>query len=754
MNCYNIKKIQSIVLAMLTLAKVPYIDPCTGLLVGDCDDTCGTGGGGGGGPTTNTLSFNGATNQITSVVNGVSSTTTLTIDGTDVLTTATVTINGTTYPIGTNIQAIVTAISALSHPAATFTNNAAPFSFITGSQIGNIPQSPSLVDNGDDTITFTKGDGTAPLIINVGGGSGNTDLLLGTRTNLVLDLLSSTGTDVTLPAATVLLSGLMTGTDKTKLDGLVNYVHPNHTGDVTSVADGATTIVANAVTNTKLADMPASTIKLAVVAGDPIDGTVAQAKTLLGYTAADILNVAAGTIAATNVQVALNELDTDKQADLIWQEEGADLALAGVITTINLTGSNMTGTVIGNTLTIDTTGLGTPIMVGATTSAPGSTGTAPAPAQDFQNRFLTGGALYTSSIPEWVNTTAWEVGDIVQNGNVIYRTITAHLGGALNLANFAKLGVTNVDNGLYTDTGDLKKWGGALIEDTLINGSNLYDIDFNNLSSFGITVDNGSSAAKSTFSMSTPLSVGSFLRSEVLGTPTTYGEIRVDADGPATAITQTDGTDTARIATTSTQSAKLETIIGVTTRSIALSGTQHIMANVTSGSNTEILYIDPVSGVITRNAPTGGTPLEYDVASGTANTNLRVVASGAGVTSSFSSNKFTINIPVGVRIFSADLLLGSADIQSAADAGGTTNWIQVKFDGTGGNTSISDMRIPAVQKMSIPTTGALGTNNAGTLDIDNNPQVAAVEISLSSVTIRVGGLSIGAQGYHLKFSNI
>ena len=67
-------------------------------------------------------------------------------------------------------------------------------------------------------------------------------------------------------------------------DGANNYVHPNHSGDVTSVADGATTIAVNVVTNTKLADMGANTVKGAVSAGDPIDLSVAQVRTILGPT--------------------------------------------------------------------------------------------------------------------------------------------------------------------------------------------------------------------------------------------------------------------------------------------------------------------------------------------------------------------------------------------------------------------------------------------------------------------------------------
>ena len=42
-----------------------------------------------------------------------------------------------------------------------------------------------------------------------------------------------------------------------------NYSHPNHTGDVTSSGDGATTIAAGAVTNTKLATNAVTQVKIA-----------------------------------------------------------------------------------------------------------------------------------------------------------------------------------------------------------------------------------------------------------------------------------------------------------------------------------------------------------------------------------------------------------------------------------------------------------------------------------------------------------
>jgi len=90
----------------------------------------------------------------------------------------------------------------------------------------------------------------------------------------------------------------MTAADKTKLDGIATsanlYVHPNHTGDVTSVADGATTIANDAVTNAKAANMAQNTIKGRITAstGDPEDLTAANVRT--------IINVADGANAYTH----------------------------------------------------------------------------------------------------------------------------------------------------------------------------------------------------------------------------------------------------------------------------------------------------------------------------------------------------------------------------------------------------------------------------------------------------------------------
>jgi len=83
------------------------------------------------------------------------------------------------------------------------------------------------------------------------------------------------------------------------------YIHPDHTGDVTSASDGATTISPNVVTNDKLAQMPSLTIKGNDTGGaaDPKDLTASEVRTLLGLGSAAVLNtgVLNGTIPLVGV---------------------------------------------------------------------------------------------------------------------------------------------------------------------------------------------------------------------------------------------------------------------------------------------------------------------------------------------------------------------------------------------------------------------------------------------------------------------
>ena len=93
----------------------------------------------------------------------------------------------------------------------------------------------------------------------VGAITGSTDLSYTASTRVIA---SSTGTDATLPLVTTSDAGLMSSSDKTKLDGVAtsanNYSHPNHSGEVTSTGDGATVITDNVVdeANLKVSNAP------------------------------------------------------------------------------------------------------------------------------------------------------------------------------------------------------------------------------------------------------------------------------------------------------------------------------------------------------------------------------------------------------------------------------------------------------------------------------------------------------------------
>ena len=126
-------KVYEQVLAVLEAAGVTYID-CNGRRVGDCS-TCPPASGGGSGETTNTINFNPITNVLSSVVNGVASTVELAFTSGDITTTGSVTINGVSYSSGTTLQAILSALSAISHAPVTVLDSATIDLTLVGQQL-------------------------------------------------------------------------------------------------------------------------------------------------------------------------------------------------------------------------------------------------------------------------------------------------------------------------------------------------------------------------------------------------------------------------------------------------------------------------------------------------------------------------------------------------------------------------------------------------------------------------------------------
>ena len=97
--------------------------------------------------------------------------------------------------------------------------------------------------------------------------------------------------------------------DKITIAGLNQYVHPNHTGDVVSTGDGATVIGDDKVTNTKLANMVANTIKGndTTSTSDPKDLTVLQVKEMLALN--NVTNTAQVPLSLKGVADGVAELD-------------------------------------------------------------------------------------------------------------------------------------------------------------------------------------------------------------------------------------------------------------------------------------------------------------------------------------------------------------------------------------------------------------------------------------------------------------
>lgn len=103
------------------------------------------------------------------------------------------------------------------------------------------------------------------------------------------------------------------------------YVHPNHTGDVTSEGDGATTITNKAVTNEKLADMAANRIKGTQTSGQPKDLTAEEVR--------GILNVENGATKNSNT----DELDEGSENKYFTEARAVAAKVAGYVKAVTPT---------------------------------------------------------------------------------------------------------------------------------------------------------------------------------------------------------------------------------------------------------------------------------------------------------------------------------------------------------------------------------------------------------------------------------
>ena len=193
-----------------------------------------------------------------------------------------------------------------------------------------------------DKWQFTN-DGSNYSDIGSGSGSGTTNLGV-TANGTSLTVTSDTGSDASIPAATSSAWGAMTDEMYDKLDGIAtsanNYTHPNHSGDVTSTGDGATTIANNAVTMAKIENIATSRIMGRVTSGtgDPETLTASQVRTLL--------NVADG--AEVNVQSDWNQT-TNTADDFIKNKPTGILTSVPTLTQVTSAGNSTSNAIeVGN----------------------------------------------------------------------------------------------------------------------------------------------------------------------------------------------------------------------------------------------------------------------------------------------------------------------------------------------------------------------------------------------------------------------
>lgn len=116
--------------------------------------------------------------------------------------------------------------------------------------------------------------------------------------------------------------------DGTKLDGIAssanNYSHPNHSGDVTSSGDGATTIAADAVTYAKIQNVSANNV---ILGND--DGAGSAIQELTAANVRTLINVEDGATAdqsAAEILTAIKTVDgagTGLDADLLDGQHGS-----------------------------------------------------------------------------------------------------------------------------------------------------------------------------------------------------------------------------------------------------------------------------------------------------------------------------------------------------------------------------------------------------------------------------------------------
>jgi hypothetical protein len=570
-----------------------------------------------------------------------------------------------------------------------------------------------LLDKG--LATNPSGDCCTLVPVSSGGSGGSVTDLSWTRTATSFTIESSDGLDVVILSANSTQAGAMPASDKVKVDFIT----------VTQAVD--------------LDALEQDVADLTTLSGVPSNAT--NLGTFSGVTIPDNLPVKPA------IQALETEVET-KQNKIQFQDQGVNLGSSGSVTTVNFTGSPITASLAGTTLTVDVTSTGGGLTDGdkgdIVVSGSGSMMTidtgvvsdsklADMPANTVKVRnAATPGTPVNLAISNGQLVGRGSTGDIVPivlgtNLSMSGSTLNALAGAggysmiqdesiglpARSTIDFLGAGVTVTDDGSKTivtipadtvtngltgngQSGTPHKLGGSLIETTTINGVNNYGFVFNNLGGYSIVIDNGVSGEMSQVTH-TPLAVDFIKKVTRSNTNKVFQLVLTSADGGESGLEYFPGANPAdSVSWTFLQGANLAT-----------SGLKAVTRNFASASTGQALLLQS-DGTIDYGSA-GSSDLIYQ------HNGAMIKATGAGVTfTRDTASVWTINVPSGVELKTIDIY------SAAADNPGANVTLNINTTSTVYNQSVTTLRVPLVNGVNLGSgTGAVPANYAPTTGSTN-----------------------------------
>jgi|GEM_PF-5118852 len=165
------------------------------------------------------------------------------------------------------------------------------------------------------------------------------DLAIGTRTDTTMPVTNSNGTGVTLPAATTTQAGLLSGTDKTKLNSLSNYTLPTASASVLGGVKVGSGLSINATTGVLTATNTANGTVTNVTGTAPVNVTNGTTAPVISMTQAG--SAANGWLSSADWNTFKNKLDnpggnagqfidgTGTARDLVYKTPGTGTTYSG-----------------------------------------------------------------------------------------------------------------------------------------------------------------------------------------------------------------------------------------------------------------------------------------------------------------------------------------------------------------------------------------------------------------------------------------